>query len=89
MERSSRNENLHSSFFLVILQRSSQPTHSTESASHLLILQTEIIPKRFMRSWLNSDPITRKKGENDMNNIIYLIGLVVVVLFVLSYFGLR
>jgi hypothetical protein len=42
-----------------------------------------------MRSWLNSDPITRKKGENDMNNIIYLIGLVVVVLFVLSYFGLR
>lgn len=32
---------------------------------------------------------TREKGEEDMNNIIYIIGLVVVVLFILSFFGLR
>ena len=33
-------------------------------------------------------PLTREKGGRDMNNIISLIGLVV-VLFVLSYLGLR
>jgi hypothetical protein len=42
-----------------------------------------------MGAWLTGEPITRKKGENDMNNIIYVIGLGVVVLFVLGYFGLR
>jgi hypothetical protein len=31
----------------------------------------------------------RKKGSSDMNNLIYLIGLAVVVLFVFSYLGLR
>jgi hypothetical protein len=30
----------------------------------------------------------RKKGESDMNSIIYLIGLAVVVIFVLKFFGL-
>lgn len=29
------------------------------------------------------------KGRNDMNNIIYLIGLVVVVVAILGFFGLR
>jgi hypothetical protein len=29
------------------------------------------------------------KGEDDMNNIIYLIGLVVVVVAILAFFGLR
>jgi hypothetical protein len=29
------------------------------------------------------------KGRDDMNNIIYLIGLVVVVVAVLAFFGLR
>ena len=29
------------------------------------------------------------QGEDDMNNIIYLIGLVVVVVAVLAFFGLR
>jgi len=28
-------------------------------------------------------------GATHMNNIIYIVGLVVVVLFVLSFFGLR
>jgi hypothetical protein len=35
------------------------------------------------------NPITRKKGETDMNNIFYIVGVVVVVLFVAGYFGLR
>jgi hypothetical protein len=35
---------------------------------------------------LRSLPI---KGRNDMNNIIYLIGLVVVVVAILGFFGLR
>ncbi|HEY3305390.1 MAG TPA: hypothetical protein VGL70_17855 [Candidatus Binatia bacterium] len=30
----------------------------------------------------------RKKGGSDMNNIIYIIGLVVVVVFVLKFLGL-
>jgi hypothetical protein len=29
------------------------------------------------------------QGEDDMNNIIYLIGLVVVVVAILAFFGLR
>jgi hypothetical protein len=33
--------------------------------------------------------IRQKKRETDMNNIFYIIGVVVVVLFVLGYFGLR
>ena len=35
------------------------------------------------------NPITRKKGETDMNNIFYIVGVVVVVLFVAGYLGLR
>ncbi len=34
-------------------------------------------------------PIMRKKGVNDMNSIIYIVGLVVVVIFVAGFFGLR
>ena len=30
-----------------------------------------------------------KKGGSDMNSIFYIIGVVVVVLFVFSYLGLR
>ena len=37
---------------------------------------------RMARSWLNSEALV-------MNSIIYLVGLVVVVLFVLSFLGLR
>lgn len=32
---------------------------------------------------------TRANWERNMNGIIYLVGLVVVVLFILSFFGLR
>jgi len=38
---------------------------------------------------IEDDSIERKKGETDMNNIFYIIGVIVVVLFVLGYFGLR
>ena len=42
-----------------------------------------------MGIWLNGNPITRKKGGTDMNNIFYIVGVIVVVLFVAGYFGLR
>ena len=35
------------------------------------------------------NPHTREKGEPEMNSIIYVVGLVVVVLFVAGYLGLR
>jgi hypothetical protein len=35
------------------------------------------------------DPTTPKKGEIDMNNIFYIIGVIVVVLFIAGYFGFR
>jgi hypothetical protein len=35
------------------------------------------------------NPITRKKGGTDMNNIFYIVGVIVVVLFFAGYFGLR
>jgi hypothetical protein len=34
------------------------------------------------------NPLTRKKGETDMN-IFYIVGVVVVVMFVAGFFGLR
>lgn len=30
-----------------------------------------------------------RPGANKMNSIIYIVGLVVIVLFILGYFGLR
>jgi len=42
--------------------------------------------------WASSaivSPITGQKGEIDMNNIFYIIGVVVVVLFIAGYLGLR
>jgi len=35
------------------------------------------------------DTTTPKKGEIDMRNIFYIIGVIVVVLFIAGYFGLR
>lgn len=35
------------------------------------------------------DPTAPKKGEIDMGNIFYIIGVIVVVLFVAGFFGLR
>jgi len=37
---------------------------------------------------VEDDPITRKKGEADMN-IFAIIGIIVVVLFIAGYFGFR
>ena len=34
-------------------------------------------------------PIAREKGETDMNNIFYIIGVIVVVIFIAGYLGLR
>jgi hypothetical protein len=42
-----------------------------------------------MGIWVNVNPITRKKGEIAMNSIFYIVGVIVVVLFVAGYFGLR
>ena len=46
-----------------------------------------ISPKINMQ--VEGDPIARKKGEFDMNNIFYIIGVIVVVLFIAGFFGLR
>jgi hypothetical protein len=37
---------------------------------------------------VEDDPIARKKGETDMS-IFYIIGVIVVVIFILGFFGLR
>jgi len=35
------------------------------------------------------DPTAPKKGEIDMNSIFYIIGVVVVVIVIAGFFGLR
>jgi len=35
------------------------------------------------------DHAKEKKGGTDMNNMFYIIGVIVVVLFILGYLGLR
>jgi len=37
---------------------------------------------------VDDDPMAQKRGETDMS-IFYIIGVVVVVLFILGFFGLR
>ena len=39
--------------------------------------------------WLDVMRLASRKGAANMNNIIYIVGLVVVVLFVAGYLGLR
>jgi hypothetical protein len=46
-----------------------------------------ISPKLNLKA--EDDPIGRKTGEIDMNNIFYVVGVIVVVLFVAGFFGLR
>lgn len=42
------------------------------------------------RKWaFAGDSSAGEKGDREMNNIFYIIGVVVVVLFILGYFGLR
>jgi len=45
-----------------------------------------ISPKIYLK--VEDDPIARKRGEANMN-IFYIIGVVVVVLFIAGYFGFR
>jgi hypothetical protein len=35
------------------------------------------------------NPIPRKKGTTDMNNLFYIVGVIVVVVFVAGFLGLR
>jgi hypothetical protein len=42
-----------------------------------------------LRAGSTVNPITRGKGKTEMNSIFYIVGVVVVVLFVAGYFGLR
>jgi hypothetical protein len=41
------------------------------------------------RSLRARDPILNSREGNLMNSIIYIVGLIVIVLFILSFFGLR
>lgn len=52
-------------------------------AHHMLYIWIKINLK------MVDDPTTPKKGEIDMNNIFYIIGVIVVVLFIAGYFGFR
>jgi len=38
---------------------------------------------------LVDDPTAPKKGEIDMRNIFYIIGVIVVVIFIAGFFGFR
>jgi hypothetical protein len=42
-----------------------------------------------MGIWLNGKSDHAKKGETDMNSIFYIVGVIVVVVFVAGFFGLR
>jgi len=42
-----------------------------------------------MGIWLNGKSDYTKKGGNDMNSIFYIVGVIVVVLFVAGYLGIR
>jgi len=42
-----------------------------------------------MGIWINRKSDQAKKGETDMNSIFYIVGVIVVVLFVAGYLGLR
>jgi hypothetical protein len=52
---------------------------------YIFIIQV-ISPKINLK--VEDDPIMRKKGDADMN-IFTIIGIIVVVLFILGYFGFR
>ncbi|MGB9278038.1 MAG: hypothetical protein WCC08_22685 [Terrimicrobiaceae bacterium] len=48
--------------------------------------------KTDLKGWPSGSTVIRwceKKGDTDMNNIFYIIGVVVVVIFIAGYFGLR
>ena len=55
---------------------------------HLLILFMILVISPKISLKVEDDQTARKKGETDMN-IFYIIGVIVVVLFILGYFGFR
>jgi hypothetical protein len=50
-------------------------------AQHMLIIKIDLE--------IVDDATTPKKGEIDMNNIFYIIGVIVVVVFIAGFFGFR
>lgn len=46
-------------------------------------------PAAFSPGYAGRVLVQRRQGGLDVNNIIYIVGLVVVVIAVLSFFGLR
>jgi hypothetical protein len=50
---------------------------------------TDLSSRRLLHNWVPLTLILSVQGDQKMNSIVYLVGLVVVVLAVLSFFGLR
>jgi hypothetical protein len=50
-------------------------------AQHMRIIKIELK--------IVDDPTIPKKGGIDMNNIFYIIGVIVVVIFIAGFFGFR
>jgi len=57
-----------------------------QAICYYIFISLVISPKINLK--VEDDPITRKRGETDMN-IFYIIGVVVVVVFIAGYLGLR
>jgi len=51
--------------------------------------QNLFCPVTFNSGYVRKVLVSRRKGRFGVNNIIYIVGLVVVVIAVLSFFGLR
>jgi hypothetical protein len=67
-------------------------TQGAEAGTHRLCLPGPLahpVSGQSYEVWRNGDLLKRKKGRHNMNSIFYVIGVVVVVLFFLNYFGLR
>jgi hypothetical protein len=47
------------------------------------------VVRQIGRAQITSQQNAAKKGETDMNSIFYIVGVIVVVLFVAGYLGLR
>jgi small-conductance mechanosensitive channel len=60
----------------------------SDTSAGLLMRFRYILYQKRERSW-RGDVKRRLTGEVTMNNIIYIIGLVVVVIAILSFLGLR
>ena len=47
------------------------------------------LPRGTIIRWRRFGMITRRRRRRDMGGIIYLVGLIVIILFILSFLGLR